>query len=80
MFDFRQGEHLGEGVGNHVVCRAEYESNFAIVDYPADEMEMNVDMLGAHMILMVLGERNSGLVVGEEGGGLIKRDENFSNK
>ena len=41
---------------------------------------MDVNMLGACVILMVLGEHNSRLVVGEEGGGLIERDKNFSNK
>ena len=80
MLDFRGGERLGEGVGDHVVCRAEYELNFAVVDYPAYEMEMDVDVLGARMILMVLGERDGGLVVGKEGDGLVKGDENFSNK
>ena len=80
MLDFRGGECLGEGVGDHVVCRAEYELNFSIVDYPADKVKMNVDMLGARMILMVLGKRDGGLIVRKEGDGLVQGDENFSNK
>ena len=80
MLDFWGREHLDEGVGNHVICRAEYESNFAIIDYPAYEMKMDVDLLGVHVILMVLGGHNGRLIVREEGDGLIKRDNNFSNK
>ena len=56
MFDFWRGEHLGEGVGDHVICRAEYELNFAIINYPPDEVKMDVYMLGVCMILVVLGE------------------------
>ena len=78
MLDFQGGERLGEGVSNHVICRAEYQSNFAVVDYPVDEVETN--MFCACMILMVFGKCDGRLVVGKEGDRLVQGDENFSNK
>ena len=80
VFDFRQGKRLGEGVGDHVFCRAEYESNFAVVDYPTEEVKMNVDVFHARVVLMVFSECNGGLIVGKEGDGLVQGDKNFSNK
>ena len=80
MLDFWGGERLGEGVGDHVVCRAEYEPNFAIIDYPVDKVKTNVNVFHAHMILMVFSKCNGGLIVRKEGDGLIQGDENFSNK
>ena len=75
MFDFRRWESLCESVGDHVVCGTKNESNFAVVDYPAYEMETDVDVLGARVILMVFSECDGGLIVREEGDGLVKRDD-----
>ena len=72
MFDFRGGESLGESVGNHIIGRAIYEANFAVVDYPADEVETYVNMFGAGVILVVLGEGYCRLVVGKKGSGSVE--------
>ena len=71
VFDFWGRDCLGECVGNHVVCRAINELDFAIVNYPANEMEMHVNMFGVGVILVVFGEGNHQLIIREKCGGCI---------
>ena len=52
MLDLWGWEHFGEGVSDHVVGGAENKVNLAIVNYPADEVKVYVDMFGAHVILV----------------------------
>ena len=72
VFDFWGRECLGEWVSDHVICRAIDESNFAIVNYPAYEVKMYIDVLSVGVILMVFGEGDHGFIIREKHGGCIR--------
>lgn len=80
MFDFWRWQCLSQGIGDHVCSGAVNELEFIIVDDPANEIKMNVDMLHLSVVLMVFGEGNSGLIVGKEGGRFSDGSEQFSNE
>ena len=63
MLDFWGWKSFGEGVSDHVIGGTEYKSDFAIINYPVDEIEMDVNMLCAYVVLEILGEHNGRLVV-----------------
>ncbi len=67
-------------VGDHVLGRAIDEPNRAVFDDPANEMEANVDVLAARVVLVILRERNSRLVVGEQGGGVEGGPEDLGDE
>ena len=72
----RQG--LGEEVGRHVLSAAVLEHDVAVVHGFTDEVEPNVDVLGAGVERVVPGERDGGAVVridtDREGGKLAVKD------
>jgi hypothetical protein len=43
-------------------------------------VKINVDMIDTSVILVVLGEHDSGLIVGKNGGGLAEGSEELANK
>ncbi len=80
VLHLREGERLCEDVGDHILGRAIDEPNRAVFDDPANEMEVNVDVLAARMVLVVLRERNSRLVVGEQSGGVEHGPEDLGDE
>ena len=63
MLGLRGWEGLGKGVRNHVFSRAVDQTKSAVFNDPSYEVEADVDVLGAGMVLVVLSERDSRLVV-----------------
>ncbi len=80
MLHLRRGERLGEDVGDHVLGRAIDEPDGSVFDNPANEMESDVDVFAARVILVILRERNGRLVVGEEGGGVKRGPEDLGDE
>ena len=54
VLDFWRGKGLGEHIGNHIVGGAVDKVQFAIINNPADKMEVYVDVFGVGVILVVL--------------------------
>jgi hypothetical protein len=59
----RLAERLGHDVGDIVEARDKEELDDAVLDQVANPMEFDVDMLGAAVHDVVLGERNAGHIV-----------------
>ena len=53
MFRFCARERLSKHICKHVLGWTKDESNRAIVDDPSDEMELNVNVLGSSVVLMI---------------------------
>lgn len=66
VLDFKGEEHLSESVSDYIGHGAINKSNLAIVNYPTNEVELNIDMLG---------ECNYGLIIGEKHGGCIRLEQ-----
>ena len=66
MLDLSGWEGFRERVSNHVIGRAVNKSNRAVFNDVLDEMEVDVDVLGMCMVLMILCECDGGLVVRKE--------------
>jgi hypothetical protein len=77
VLHFQRGKCLGEDIGNHVVGGAIYEVQSALLHHPTDPMVAHVNVLRAHVILVVARERNHGLIVGEQGDGVGEGAEKF---
>jgi len=65
VLHLRRGKGFHKCISYHFVGRAVDKSNFAFLNDPSDEVEMNVDVLRTCVILMLLGERDRRLIVGE---------------
>ena len=63
MLDLRRGKGFCEDVRDHVLGRAIHEAYLLVFDDPADEMEADVDVLRARVVLVVPRERDGRLVV-----------------
>jgi len=59
-------EGFGKCVGNHIICRAVDEFNRSIFNDIANEMELNVNVLGMNVVLIVFGKCKSRLVIRKE--------------
>ena len=59
VLHLRRGERLGEDVGDHVLGRAIDKPDRAIFNDSANEVESDVNVLAAHVVLMILREHNS---------------------
>ena len=77
MLHFRQGKHLGENIGDHVISGAIYEAQSALLHHPTDPMVAHVDVLHARVILVVVREHDRGLIVGEKGDGVGEGAKKF---
>ena len=69
MLDFEGRERLRECVGDHIRGRAVDELNGAILADPTEEMETNVDVFRACVVLVVSRKSDRGLVVGKQSRG-----------
>jgi hypothetical protein len=58
VLDFCRREGFSEGIRNHVVRGTVDELKGTLLNDPANEVETNVDVFGASMVLMVLTECN----------------------
>ena len=58
VLDFGGRKGLSKCIDNHVISGAVDKSMFAIINDPADEVEANVNVLAAGMVLVVLGEQD----------------------
>ena len=56
MFGFSRRKGLGEDVGGHISGRTEDELEFAGFDSETNKVETDVNMFGAGVIAVVLGE------------------------
>jgi hypothetical protein len=56
MLHLGRWQGLGERVRDHVVGWAINKAQGALLDDPSDEMVVHVDVLRAHVVLMVLSE------------------------
>ena len=63
MFHLGRGQGLGEGIGDHVVSWAIDNVQGALLNDPLDEVVPHINVLCAHMILVIMGEHNSCLVI-----------------
>ena len=68
MFDLRGGQRFGERVGEHLIGWAINDLEGTLFDNPADKVELDVNMFGAGVVLVVFGKFDSGLVVAKENG------------
>jgi hypothetical protein len=68
-------ESFGKSISNHVVGGTINEGGAALHDGLANEMEMNVDMLGTRVVRGILRQRNSTLIITKESGGGIRVNE-----
>ena len=80
MFDFWGGKSLSESVGNHFTGRVVDESNFAIFDNPANEVEAYVDVLQPCMVLVDLCECDCRLIVREQSSGVSKGTKDLADE
>ena len=69
MFDLRGGQCFGERVGEHLISWAINDLEGTLFDNPADEVELDVNVFSACVVLVVFGKFNSGLVVAKEDSG-----------
>jgi hypothetical protein len=67
--DFEPRERLREDVRGHIFCRAVLDVDFLVGNGLANEMESNVDVLCACVIVVIGGESKRRLVIAEEGSG-----------
>ncbi|TFK77678.1 hypothetical protein K466DRAFT_508228, partial [Polyporus arcularius HHB13444] len=65
-------EGLRESVGDHVVRGAIHETYLLVFDDPANEMEADVDVFSAGVVLVVASESNRRLVVGVQRDGVYR--------
>jgi len=56
VLDFCRRKGFSKGIHDHVICGTVDESKGTLFDDPANEVEMNVDVLCACMVLMILTE------------------------
>ena len=68
VLDLCRGQHFGERVGEHLIGWAINDLEGTLFDDPADEVESDVNMFGAGMVLVVFGKFDSRLVVTKENG------------
>ena len=53
--------------------------DFAVFDDPVNKMELNVNVFGAWVVLVIFCKCDCRLVVREQGSGLSERTENLHN-
>lgn len=58
MFDFGGRERFCESVCDHIVNRAVDKFDVALIDSIANEVVVDIYVLGASVVLVVFGERN----------------------
>jgi len=80
MFHLGRGPGLGECISNNVVGQAVNKVQGALLNDPVDEVVVHVDVLRAHVVLVVTGEGNHGLIVGEKGGWWLDRLEDLGEE
>ena len=68
MLHFSRRQGLSECVGHHIVGGAVNEVQGSLLNDPADEVILHVNMLHACMVLVVSCKGNCCLIVREEGG------------
>lgn len=77
MLGFHIVQCLREDVGCHIVGRAMHDKDLAVFNSVSDEMELNVNMFGAIVEFVVLGQSNGALVVTIDGHGLARHPKNL---
>jgi hypothetical protein len=63
VFHLDTRQHFGEGVSSHFISRAVNKFNVTLFNYIVNEMVSDVDVLGACMVVIILGQSDSGFVV-----------------
>ena len=54
-------QHFGEYVGSHVICGAVVDVHSLTSHDLVDEVEVDVNVLGPHMIVIICGQLQGGL-------------------
>ncbi len=63
VFDLCRGEHLSECISDHISSGAVNKAQGAPLDDSANEVIADIDVLGLHVVTVVLHESNHGLIV-----------------
>jgi hypothetical protein len=80
MFDFHGNQSFRKDVGYHFFSRTVNKPYFTIFNDPLNEMETDVDVFCASMVLVFLSKGNSGLIVREKGSRIECNTEDLQNE
>ena len=80
MLDLWRREHFGKGISDHVISGAVDKVNLAIINDPVDEVEVDINVLGAGVVLMVFGEHDCGLIIRKECSGEWEGSERITDQ
>jgi len=75
VLDLRRGECLSECICDHVGGGAVNKAEGAPLDNPTNKMIADINVLGPHVVTVVLHESHRGLIVQKESGGFLDRGE-----